>query len=142
MAWYNIFSAGNTLEKGVDAIISAGDKLVYTDEEKAEMKHKHMNIHIKMLEAYHPFKVTQRILAMWFSFLFGISFLTGLGISITNIYIKFKTPKGEDLILLDMQPLIDIVSSFGLFIIVLTIVGFYFGGGTIESFKNTLRGKK
>ena len=141
MGFWNLFSAGDTVEKTTDALINTGDKLFYTDEEKADMKLKTTELHIELLQAYHPFKVTQRILAFWYSFLFGIAFIVGMIIAIANVVMKYKTPPDAKVKLLDLQPLIDVVSAFGLFGITITIVSFYFAGGTFESLKRTF-GKK
>lgn len=138
--FWNIFSSDKTIGKGVDALISAGDKLVYTDEEKADMKQQVTKLHIELLQASHPFKVTQRILALWYSFLFGIAFISGLILSLINTYIKFKFIPTKEVLeptLLDMSDLLTSVQAFGLGGIVLAIVVFYFGGGSIESFKRT-----
>lgn len=116
-----LFSSTSVIDKTTDALISSGDKLVYTDEEKADMKLKLGEFHIKLLTAYEPFKIAQRILAIWFSLLFGISFLIALFLAINGK---------------DITAVLETVSSFSLGTIVLAIVVFYFGGGTIESFKN------
>ena len=136
--FWNMFSSGNTIEKATDAVISAGDKLVYTQEEKADMNLKLKEFHIRTLEAYHPFKVTQRFLAIWYSFLFGMAFLIGLGVAVINMYLKYEN---AETILIDMTPLLDVIGAFGLGGIVMAIVIFYFGGGSIESFKNTFKSK-
>lgn len=141
MSFWNIFSAGNTLEKTTDAIIATGDKLVFTDEEKADFNFKLRELHIRTLEAYHPFKITQRFLAIWYSFLFGIAFLVGMGVAVFNMIAIYKqTLSGvakEKIVTVPLDPLLNVVGAFGLGGIVLAIVIFYFGGGSIESFKNT-----
>ena len=137
--WSTIFGNNTLVDKSTDALINAGDKLFYTDEEKAEMKHKAIELHIKLLEASHPFKLVQRVLAIWYSFLFGVAFLVGLAMSIYNIFIKYNfiaTDVIKEPRLLDIEPLIRIVGAFGLGGIVLAIVVFYFGGGTLESLKS------
>ncbi len=135
--WKSLFNSADTIKKATDAVISVGDKLVYTDEEKADMKLKIMNFMPKLLESYSAFKIAQRILAIWFSLLYGISFLTGISMECFNIYVKYQGLKSgiklEKIILLDTQPLINIVSAFSLGTIVLTIIGFYFFGGTLSS---------
>ena len=137
--WSSLFSTGEIVNKGVDAVISAGDKLVFTDEEKADMKAKIREHHLELLKASVPFKVAQRLLAVWFSILFGISFLVGLGMALFNTVYKFLQAKDgvKDIYQIDIQPLINIVNAFDLGIIMITIVAFYFGGGTL----NSLRGK-
>jgi len=130
----NLFSSDSMIEKSTDAIINAGDKLVFTSEEKADMNIKLRELHIETLKAYSPFKIAQRVLAVWYSFLFGLALLVGMGMECFNIYAKYK--EGKKAILLDTAPLINIVEAFSLSWIVLTIVAFYFAGGSIESFRS------
>lgn len=132
MNWFSSMFSISTVDKVVDGVISTGDKLFYTDEEKADMRIKAGKLHIEMLKAYHPFKITQRFLALWYSFLFGLSFLLGLAMTMFNIIIVYNSPKATTL---NLEPLIDFVTSFGLSGIVLAIVVFYFGGGSIKSLK-------
>ena len=135
--WSTLFSSSKTVGNIVDAVISTGDKLVYTDEEKADAKKLQREFFPTLLKAYEPFKIAQRLLAMWFSFLFGIAFITGLGMVIFNIVIRYQALKEGVLnpAQLDIQPLIALVGAFSLGTIMLAIIGFYFMGGTLESFK-------
>ncbi len=136
--WTTLFSSSDTVEKVTDAVISTGDKLFYTDEEKADDRRKQREFFPTLLKAYTPFKVAQRVLAIWFSFLFGISFLTALGMEIFNIVIKYQALRDNlvEAVLLDTQPIINLIGAFSLAWIVMAIVSFYFAGGTIESFRN------
>lgn len=52
-----LFSGTNTVEKGVDAAINAGDKLALTKEER-------LDYHLLFLEKYEAFKVAQRFLML------------------------------------------------------------------------------
>ena len=135
--WSTLTNSSDTVGKVTDAVINTGDKLFYTDEEKADMKIKYAESLPTILKAYEPFKIAQRVLAFWFSFLFGIAFLTGLGMSITNIIIKYNALKDgialDKIVLLDIQPLFNLVGAFSLGIIMIAIVSFYFGGGVIDS---------
>ena len=51
MGLMDIFST-KSVDSVVDAVISTGDKLMYTDEEKADMKLKIGEMHIAKLKAY------------------------------------------------------------------------------------------
>lgn len=137
-----LFDSNEVISKGTDAVISAGDKLFYTEEEKADMNIKLRELHIKTLDAYQPFKIAQRLLAVWYSFLFGIAFLVGLFIAVMNVYFQYNfdtsLETSKTLVQLSYDPIVNIVTAFGLSGIVMAIVSFYFLGGTIESFK---RGK-
>ncbi len=140
MGWWNVLTnSSDTVNKVTDAVINTGDKLFYTDEEKEEMKVEYAKNLPNLLKAYEPFKIAQRVLAFWFSFLFGLAFLTGLGMSITNIIIKYNSLKDgiaiDKIVLLDIQPLFALVGAFSLGIIMIAIVSFYFGGGVIDSIK-------
>ena len=52
-----IFGGGDTEKSIVDGIISGGDKIIYTKEERAD------NLKT-FLELYHPFKIAQRLLML------------------------------------------------------------------------------
>lgn len=140
MSWWKVLTdSGDTVNKVTDAVISTGDKLFYTDEEKAEMKNEYAKNLPILLKAYEPFKIAQRVLAFWFSFLFGISFLTGLGMIIFNAIKEYNSliagvPR-DNIVLLDINPLLSLIGAFSLGIIMLAIIGWYFGGGFIESLK-------
>lgn len=116
----SIFSSDDAISKTTDAVISAGDKLFYTDEEKADMKQKLMSYHLESLKFYEPFKLAQRYLAIGLLFLFGSAFLMGLGYIYND---------------LDTKPILDLVEAFSIHYLVGIVFTFYFMGGTIESFK-------
>ena len=143
--WKSLFSSGDTIEKVTDAAISTGDKLFFTTEEKADMSLKMREQFIKTLQAYEPFKIAQRILAFWFSFLFGVSFIIGLAATIFNSYVTYQHNKQittlqefdsiPKLVTIDIQPLFNLLISFDLGWIMIAIVTFYFLGGSFESLK-------
>ncbi len=140
MEWWNsLISAPKTMEKVTDAVISTGDKLFYTDEEKADMSFKMRDQFISMLKAYEPFKIAQRVLAFWFAFLFGLSFIVGLAISIFNMIITYKATldgiKKEAIVTIPLDPLFTLITAFSLGWIMMAIVTFYFLGGSFESLK-------
>lgn len=144
MGWLStLFSVGDTASKVTNAVINTGDKLFYTDEEKAEDRQKMREFFPTLLNAYAPFKVAQRILALWFAFLFGISFVIALGITLFNIYtayifIPILDKEGKQLneiAKIDLQPLFNIINTFDIGMIMLAIISFYFAGGALESLK-------
>ena len=136
--WSNIFGGTSTVSKATDALISAGDKLIYTEEEKADMNYKATKLHIELLQATHPFKLTQRVLAFYYSFLYGIGFIIGLTMTVFNIVVKYKNNNAKQL---DVTQLFDLIGAFSVGGIALAIVVFYFGGGSIESLKRTFSKK-
>lgn len=137
--WKTLFDSGDTLSKATDAVINTGDKLFYTDEERAEDRIKQREFFPTLLKAYEPFKIAQRVLAIWFSGLFGIAFIIGLGMSVFNMVATYKqTVAGVEkgaIVIISLNPLYDLVEAFSLGMIMITIVGFYFFGGSLESLK-------
>ena len=103
----NLFGTKEIVNGGISLI----DNAFYTDQEKASMK-------IKLLKAYEPFKIAQRYLAFMFTSAFIIAFLLCL------IFYSFK---------LEYKGILEIIEIFNIDMIVLTIIGFYFGGGMLES---------
>ena len=137
--WDTLFNSSKTVEKATDAIISTGDKLFYTEEEKAEDRQRQREFFPTLLNAYAPFKIAQRILAIWFSFLFGLAFIIGLGITVFNMITVYNLSKvgkiASEITIVELTPLYNLVEVFDIGIIMLAIVSFYFAGGTIESFR-------
>lgn len=111
-------------KKVIDNTISGVDKLFYTNEEKADY-------HLKFLEAYEPFKLAQRLLALIvvgaYIFVFLLAAFLMIWGGVTGNEMVTKT--SADLIKLEND-------SLGWPVI--TILAFYFAGGTV----NTLRQMK
>jgi hypothetical protein len=117
--WGKLFGA----EKVVDAGIKAGDALFFTAEEKSEW-------HLRLLKAYEPFKIAQRWLA----------------ILLTTPFVTLHTLAGAQLIIMGWLPseLQKSVHEASLALIehnndtlglpVAIVLGFYFGGGMLESY--------
>ncbi len=107
---------------GSSGVIKAGLELIdnmhtsTTEEIEAKTEAK-----VALISAYAPFKVAQRYLALLFGFTFIGAFLLVL----------FMTLTGSQEAILVRQVLED----FWISPIMLTIIGFYFGGGAFESIK-------
>jgi len=120
----NIFGGSEIIKKGAELL----DEAFYTDEEKAKDREKLIQMKaeqkIKLLEAYHPFKVTQRVLAISFVFTFLFIVINGI---LGALYGWVDMDKVKDAL--------KFADSVNLGNIVMVIVAFYFGGGFVESFK-------
>ena len=93
---------------------------------------------IDLLSAYHPFKKAQRYFMLVMLFNFTLSFIVGLLIFLGNVYINMTFIPTATILkpqLMDLQGLLDLVKTFGLFEIVGMIGMFYFGGGLVDSAK-------
>ena len=117
----SILGNAKVIEKGMDLI----DQVHTSDEEierlKAETK-------IQTMQAYAPFKVAQRYLALMFTATFLSSFFLVLVMTLMG---KTNIP--------DIKQVID---DFYLGEAMLTILAFYFGGGMIEGVVGKVKGKK
>lgn len=112
-------------EKVIDGGISAIDKAFYTAEEKADDHTRRMALKAALLQAYQPFKLAQRYLAL----LYGVPYVAAWFATFASSFFIDTAAQMKFLISSDMS------------IANLIILGFYFGGGAAESiFK--LRPKK
>lgn len=107
---------------GSDSVISQGIKLIddihTSDEEAIAAKSK---AKIDLMAAYAPFKIAQRYLAL----MFGITFLG------SYVLVLAMTISGQG----DPDAVTKVMEQFSINYAMLIILGFYFGGGVVESFQ-------
>lgn len=120
----NIFGTGEVVKKGLELI----DEAWTSDEERAENQAKILeaktNAKATLLNAYAPFKLAQRYLAIMFSSVFLFIMINGI--------------LGALYGWVDMEAVNEakkFANEMWLGEIMVTIIGFYFGGGMIESYK-------
>jgi hypothetical protein len=115
-----IFGSENVIKAGISGI----DKAFYSNEEKADY-------HLKFLDAYEPFKLAQRLLALFVTSVYLLVFVVAAGLMIwggiaeNELYINTSS---------DLMKLNNETLGWP----VITILAFYFAGGTV----NTLRQMK
>jgi hypothetical protein len=109
-----ILGSGDVVSKGLDLI----DSMHTSETEAIEAKTKAKT---DLLTSYAPFKVAQRYLALIFGFTFVASYLM--------VLVLFFLDK-------DITAIQDLITAFKIDWIMLTIVGFYFGGGAFEGVIN------
>lgn len=109
-----ILGSSDVITKGLGLI----DSLHTSDTELIEAKTKAKT---DLLTSYAPFKVAQRYLALIFGFTFVGSYLM--------VLVLFFMGR-------DIAAIQEIISAFKIDWIMLTIVGFYFGGGAFEGLAN------
>jgi hypothetical protein len=105
-----LFGGGEVISQGmnyIDEIHTSGTEMI-----EAKIKAK-----TDLLASYAPFKVAQRYLSLIFGFTFVVSYIL--------ILVLFLLGKN----IVEVQ---QIISVFKIDWIMLTIVGFYFGGGAFE----------
>ena len=104
-------------KKVVDAGISAIDSAFFTEEEKSAAFERKMGLKVKLLQAYEPFKVAQRALAM----IYGIPYMIAWAAT-------FKAS-----FFMDVSTQVELLTSSEVAYANLIILAFYFAGGTGES---------
>lgn len=114
-----ILGSGDVISKGLDLI----DGMHTSETEAIEAKTKAKT---DLLTSYAPFKVAQRYLALIFGFTFVLSYLMVL-----SLFFMGK----------EIGPVQELITAFKIDWIMLTIVGFYFGGGAFEGVVN-MKSKK
>ena len=121
----NIFGTGEVIKKGLELI----DEAWTSDEEKAENEAKIIeaktNAKATLLNAYAPFKLAQRYLALMFSSVFLFIMMNGV-LGALYGWVDMNA----------VQEAKRFANEMWLGEIMLTIIGFYFGGGLVESYKN------
>jgi hypothetical protein len=107
---------------GSDSVISQGMKLIddmhTSTEEEIAAKSK---AKIDLMGAYAPFKIAQRYLAL----MFGATFLG------SYVIVLSMTISGQG----DPDAVTKVMEQFSINYAMLIILGFYFGGGVVESFQ-------
>lgn len=106
-----IFGGGDIIKSGFDLI----DSMHTSETEKIEAQVKGK---VDMLNAYAPFKIAQRLLAM----LFSVTFLSCF------VLVLIMTLKGQA----NIDDVRAVISEFYIGEIMLAIIMFYFGGGFLE----------
>ena len=105
-----ILGGGDVIGKGLDLI----DSMHTSETEAIEAKTKAKT---QLLTSYAPFKIAQRYIALIFGFTFVGSYLM--------VLVLFFMGR-------DITAVQELISAFKIDWIMLTIVGFYFGGGAFE----------
>lgn len=106
-----ILGSGDIIKSGMDLI----DDMHTSKEEEIEAKTK---AKIDLINAYAPFKVAQRYLALMFTFTFLACF----------VMVLVMTLSGQA----NIDQARQVITEFYIGEIMLVIVGFYFSGGMIE----------
>lgn len=108
-----MLGSGDVISKGMDLI----DSMHTSTEEEVAAKAK---AKVDLLQAYAPFKLAQRYLALMFGFTFLSSYVLVLGMTIS----------GQG----DPDAVTKVMEQFSINYAMLIILGFYFGGGAVEGF--------
>ena len=119
-----IFGSTKVMNAGITGI----DKSFYSNEEKADY-------HLKFLAAYEPFKLAQRLLALVVISAFIFIFLMAAGLMIWGGIAE------KELFISTSKSLIELEND-SLGWPVITILAFYFAGGTVNAFRDMKKRQK
>ena len=112
---------------GSDSVIKQGMKLIddmhTSTEEEIAAKTKQR---VEIMQAYAPFKIAQRFLALMFGFTFLASYIIVLTMTIAGTG--------------DPDAVTQVMEQFSINYAMMIILGFYFGAGAVESFQNKKKG--
>jgi len=112
---------------GSDSVIKQGIKLIddmhTSTEEEIAAKTKQR---VEIMQAYAPFKIAQRFLALMFGFTFLASYIIVLTMTIAGTG--------------DPDAVTQVMEQFSINYAMMIILGFYFGAGALESFQNKKKG--
>lgn len=109
-----IFGSGEVIKQSLDLI----DDIHVSETEAVETRAK---AKADLLSAYAPFKIAQRYLAI----MFGVTFLA------SYVLVLAMTISGYG----DTEAITAVMDQFSIDFSMLLILGFYFGGGVIDSVK-------
>ena len=113
-----IFGSDEVIKQGTKGIISGIDKRYYTEQEQAAN-------FSGMLKLYEPFKIAQRLLALTFCIPYMLAWM-----------LTFLASFWVD----SMETQVAILSG-PVSYVVLTVAGFYFGGGAVSGFVEAAKKK-
>lgn len=110
-----ILGSGDVVKQGMKLI----DDMHTSTEEEIAAKSK---ARIDLMNAYAPFKLAQRYLALMFGFTFLASYIIVLTMTIAGTG--------------DPDAVTKVMEQFSINYAMMIILGFYFGAGALESFQN------
>ncbi len=117
-----IFGSGDVIANGMKLI----DDMHTSDEEEIAAKNK---AKVDLMNAYAPFKVGQRYLALMFTATYLLSFF----ICLVMVLAAESFTKAD---------VTNLLGEFYIGEIMLTIIAFYFAGGAVEGVVNKVKGNK
>ena len=109
-----ILGSGDVISKSLDLI----DSMHTSTEEEIKAKTEQR---VALMQSYAPFKLAQRYLALMFGFTFLASYVLVLSMTISGTG--------------DPDAVTKVMEQFSINYAMLIILGFYFGGGVVDSIK-------
>lgn len=117
-----IFGSKEVISKGLELIDESFTSAEEVAENKVKLIEAKTQAKVDLLNAYKPFKIAQRYIALSFTFIFVFIMLNGVLGAMYGVIDIASVEKAK-----------DFANSMWLGEIMITIIGFYFGGGFLES---------
>ena len=116
--WSTLFGSKKIINAGINGI----DAMVFTDEEQSSAK-------MAFLKLYEPYKIAQRYIAMTFCPAYIFGWIVTMAIEIVDIFMIRD---------LNTEALYKLLQG-DVSVMVVLILGFYFGGGAAEGIVNRFK---
>lgn len=127
-----ILGSGDVIKQGIDLIDGFHTSLPEEVEAKTKAK-------VDMLAAYAPFKLTQRVLAIMFASTYLICFVISLTSTLYALAVGETVLRNGEIVVPVVAAVAALMDAYMLPYIMLTVFGFYFGGGAFEGVVNAVR---
>lgn len=127
--WGTLFGSENVIKKAADGIYHGVDKAIYTEEEKA-------GGFLKLLAAYEPFKLAQRLLALTLAIPFVMVWIAVAGMLVASGFVD----PGYGKQIAEAARTLGELNEDTLGTPVALVMSFYFAGGALEGVASRLRG--
>lgn len=136
MGIFSFLKAPETMGKALDAVIAGGDALVYTEEEKGEMRKKMAEVHLKHIEISNQENTATSIARRWFAMVITIPFvLLTLGSAFwrtISIFVDTESLKND---IVELAVHYQELAMENYATLVMMVAVFYFGNHMVKSFK-------
>ena len=132
----SLFPTPKSIEKGLDALVSSGDKLVFTAEEKAEFSERSRDWALKLYESMQPFNTAMRWLAFGVFFLWGFHLVAMLCLDLLSVLCDADSCSSIDISTRIQQSMKENINEH-----FHTIMQFYFASALINGAIRTTKSK-
>lgn len=125
MGLLSFLKAPEAMDKAMDVVMKGGDAIIYTEEEKAEMRKKMAEIQLKHIELTNQENTATSIARRWLSMVITVPFvILTLGSAVLELVgMESVGDHWQELAMEDYSTLVMMVAMF------------YFGNHMVKSFK-------
>lgn len=121
-----LFGAPEIIEKGVDAVVAAGDALVFTEEEQSRANQKILDFTLRYVTATNGQNIARRLIAIM---VVGVWTLFALGAFVLSVWAGFSTAMGPGQALDELIAVMEALVSDPVSI----VLAFYFAIGAVRT---------